>query len=65
MGSVLVDRVDTEQEIIICMANLMDKMENINKKIIHLTKTITDIDPSILGIDGEPQLPYHESNLAE
>lgn len=65
MGRVLTNRVDTQQEITICMAELLEKMERVDGKVNSLIKKITWTDPSSSDTSGDPQPPDHTLNIAE
>lgn len=54
MGRVLIDRVNTQQELIIYMVELLEKMDGMHGKVNMLIKRITNTDPSSSDTNGNP-----------
>lgn len=45
MGKVLMDKADTQQELLTCMVEFMEKMDTIDKKLNELFKHISGTPP--------------------
>lgn len=57
MGRVLTACTNTQQEIMIYMAKLMDKVDQLNKKVFVLAQKLANFDFSSSDDDNDPQPP--------